>query len=348
MSTQGIPYVEALDIESPDQAVAYLQMTGLIAHNDEPRIEVLKGGVSNRTILVEVAGERPFVLKQALLKLRVGTNWFSDPMRIHREARGLRVLEEICPPGTITPLLFEDVSNHVIAMAAVPRPHENWKHKLLKEGPLENHVIQFAEILGHIQNESAHRKTVLSIFDDWTWFESLRLEPYYEYTASQVDEAAGFFVQLLLETRAVRLALVHGDYSPKNILIYRDQLVLIDHEVVHFGDPAFDVGFSLSHLLSKSLHCRQFREKFLKAAQTYITRYLDVVSDHGFDPTFESRATRHALGCMLARVAGRSPLEYLSLAERQQQRKIILDLIHRSPASLLGLIDEFEKDLNCR
>jgi 5-methylthioribose kinase len=63
------------------------------------------------------------------------------------------------------------------------------------------------------------------------------------------------------ETRKHKLSLVHGDFSPKNIIIYQRRLKLLDHEVVHFGDPAFDVGFALTHLLSKAHH--QYKERGL-------------------------------------------------------------------------------------
>jgi len=340
--------VEALDIESPAQALAYLRTVGLVSESETPAFQVLKGGVSNRTVLVEPLNSQAFVLKQALPKLRVAVNWFSDPMRIHREALGLRILEEISPSGTITPLLFEDAARHIIAMVAVPRPHRNWKEQLLAEGPVERHVLQFAELLGTIHRESAQLPSLASTFENRSWFESLRLEPYYEFSSTQVKEAAGFLGRLIEDTRSTRLALVHGDYSPKNILIHSERLVLIDHEVIHFGDPAFDVGFCLTHLLSKALHCRPYREAFLEASQRFVGRYLEMVADSPFDAGFESRACRHTLGCLLARVAGRSPLEYLTLAERHWQGKTVLRLMRRPPALLSELIQEFGKELECR
>jgi 5-methylthioribose kinase len=340
--------VEELDIESPRQAVAYLRETGLVAQDEEPTLHVLKGGVSNRTLLVQPRNNPAFVLKQALPKLRVPTDWFSDPERIHREALGLRVLKEISPPGTITPLLFEDANRHIIAMVAVPHPHRNWKEQLLAEGPSEEYILQFAGILGAIHRESAHRVQMLSSFEDRSWFESLRIEPYYQFSATQVKEAGGFFSALVDETRRTRLALVHGDYSPKNILIHNHRMVLIDHEVIHFGDPAFDVGFSLTHLLSKALHCQERRRAFIDAAQHYVTSYLDIVGNSRFDLDFESRACRHTLGCLLARVVGRSPLEYLTLIERHRQRTAVLNLMRRPPTLFAELIDSFAKELDCR
>lgn len=340
--------LEDLDIESPLQALAYLREVGLVREDESPDLHVLKGGVSNRTLLVEPLRQPAFVLKQALSKLRVAVDWYSDPLRIHREALGLRYLEEISPVGTITPLLFEDTSRHIIAMAAVPRPHRNWKEMLLSEGPVEEHVLQFAEIAGTIHRESARLAPIIGdVFADRSWFESLRLEPYYEFSATQVPEAATFLRELVEQTLKMRLALVHGDYSPKNILVHDGRLVLIDHEVVHFGDPSFDVGFSLTHLLSKAHHCRERRQAFLESAELYVRRYMEMVDHSGFDAGFESRACRQTLGCLLGRVVGRSPLEYLSVAERGHQKSAVLNLIRRPPAVLLDLIREFGKEISC-
>src|SRR5436190_2229159 len=138
---------EPLDIERHDQLIDYLHRTHRIGVDETPICRTLAGGVSNRTVLVERRSGESWVLKQALAKLRVKVDWFSDPARIHREALGLKYLAKLAPPGTITPLIFEDESNHLLAMAAVPQPHENWKTMLLA-GRLEmQHVEQFAAIL---------------------------------------------------------------------------------------------------------------------------------------------------------------------------------------------------------
>src|SRR5687768_18456577 len=111
----------ALDIEQPAALLAYLRATGRIAPAESPRIEVLTGGVSNRTVLVERLGGERWVLKQALEKLRVAVDWFSSPARIEREALGLRHLAALAPPGAITPLVFLDPARHLLAMSAVPQ-----------------------------------------------------------------------------------------------------------------------------------------------------------------------------------------------------------------------------------
>ena len=324
-----------LDIEQPGALVDYLRRTGRIAAAEEPTIRVLAGGVSNRTVLVERPSGEAWVVKQALAKLRVQVDWFSPPERIHREALGLRWLEEIAPPGTTTPLVFEDHDHHLMAMEAVPQPHENWKTMLLAGRLERDHVAQFARILGTIHRRGYERRVdVEPVFADRGYFESLRLEPYYGYTATQVDAAASFLGDLIAATLARRDTVVHGDYSPKNILVHAGRLVLLDHEVIHFGDPGFDLGFSLTHLLSKAHHIPARRADFAAAAVDYWTTYRDTLGDVPFAAELEPRAVRHTLGCLLARVRGRSPLEYMDAEERTRQANAVLRLMAAPPSTI--------------
>jgi len=327
-----------LDIEQSAAALAYLRQTGRIGADEQPTITTLAGGVSNRTVLVQRESGEAWVLKQALEKLRVQVDWFSSPERIHREALGLRWLSQLAPPGTITPLVFEDFEQHLLAMQAVPQPHHNWK-MLLLAGRLErDHIEQFGRLLGTIhRNAFLQQDAVAPVFEDRSFFVSLRIEPYYGYTASQVPEAAGFLNALIDETLGCRLTLTHGDYSPKNILIHDRRLVLLDHEVIHFGDPAFDLGFSLTHLLSKAHHLTHKRAEFADAANSYWRVYRGAAGDAAWASDLEPRAVRQTLGCLLARVAGRSPLEYLDAREQARQKQAALALIADCPDTIADL-----------
>jgi 5-methylthioribose kinase len=322
-----------MNIESAE-LIGYLRGRGHVGPDENPRITTLAGGVSNRTVLVERDNGMAWVLKQALAKLRVASDWFSSPERIHREALGLHWLSRLTPPGAIPRLVFEDHEHHFLAMEAVPQPHENWKTMLLRGEVDRDAVGQFGRLLGGIHRKArARREELEPIFRDSSFFESLRLEPYYAYTANQTTEAGAFLRELIADTRAARLTLVHGDFSPKNILIRNNSLVLLDHEVIHWGDPAFDLGFSLTHFLSKAHHLRAHREKFAAAAHWYWQSYDD--------NSCEERAVRHTLGCLLARVDGRSPLEYLDADERQRQRTAALRLIAAPPRAMDELIEQF-------
>jgi 5-methylthioribose kinase len=331
-----------LDIEQPGALTAYLRETGRIAPDEEPVVQVLAGGVSNRTVLVERGNGESWVVKQALAKLRVKVDWFSNPERIHREALGLRWLGQIAPPGTTTPFVFEDYEHHLLGMGAVPQPHENWKVMLLAGQLARDHVRQFAQLLGTVHRVSNKRKAEIEpLFGDRGFFESLRLEPYYLYTATQAPAAASFIEQLVAETRSHQDTIVHGDYSPKNVLVHNDRLVLLDHEVIHLGDPGFDLGFSMTHFLSKAHHLPTHRATFAGAARFYWNTYAETVGDADWTADLESRSVRHTLGCMLGRVRGRSPLEYLDTDERTRQADAVTSLMADPPLTVGVLVDRF-------
>lgn len=337
---------EPLDIEDSAALLAYLRETGRIGPDETPMVRNLSGGVSNRTVLLRRESGEAWVLKQALQKLRVRVEWLSDPRRIEREALGIQRLSEIAPAGAITPLIFLDALNHVLAMCAVPEPHANWK-SLLMAGQLEaEHVRQFAELLLAIHRAGFDwREQFSNEFEDRSFFESLRLEPYYAYSAQRMPFAAPFLQRLIEDTRQTRYTLVHGDFSPKNVLIHDGQLILLDHEVIHFGDGAFDLGFGLTHLLSKANHLRERRVDFANAAKAFWLTYRRAIGGMPWVDGLEQRACRHTLACLLARCVGRSPLEYLKPESAASQANAASSMMEAPPDSMLDLIDRFTSRL---
>jgi 5-methylthioribose kinase len=305
----------------------------------------LVGGVSNRVVQVTWADGRSWVLKQALLKLRVAADWFSSPERILVEAKALRWLNRLAPPETTPSFIFEDPANHLIAMEAIPEVHENWKSVLLSGRIIPDHFEQFGFLLGTIHRKSVEfGPEVSAAFADSSYFDSLRLEPYYLYAAEQVPVAATFLRALADETMRYKLSLVHGDFSPKNALLYRGKLVLLDYEVVHYGDPAFDVGFALTHFLSKANHMIEKRARLTAGAARFWRVYFNEIAPLRWD-AIEPRIVRHILGCLLARVAGKSPLEYLTAEEGTRQKGVTLLLMANPPNKVGDLIDEFAEKI---
>jgi aminoglycoside phosphotransferase (APT) family kinase protein len=330
-----------LDIENFPALLQYLRASSRIPPTETPRLTNLAGGVSNRTVLLERPTAESWVLKQALERLRVQAEWHSDPRRIEREALGIQTLAQIAPPDSITPLIFLDPRHHLLAMQAVPKPHENWKSMLMSGRIDPDHVRQFARLLASIHSAGFQRRDEFaSPFDDRTYFESLRLEPYYLYSAQRMPAVEPFINRLVADTRATRYTLVHGDYSPKNVLVHNGRIVLLDHEVIHFGDGAFDLGFALTHFLSKANALSAHRRRFVDSAHLFWQTYRAAVIAPDPD-ALESRAVRHILGCLLARCVGRSPLEYLAPPAAARQANAASALMDAPPTTIERLISTF-------
>lgn len=331
-----------LDIEDFDSLRHYLTERGRIMPGETVSFEKLAGGVSNRTVRVAWADGSGWVLKQALAKLRVDVDWFSSPERIGVEAKAIRWLNAVAPKGTTPFFIFDDIANHLVAMEAISKESENWKAVLLSGQIVSNHFEQFGVLLGTIHRQSSKAGSeICEIFADTTHFESLRLEPYYRYTAEKASAAAEFLNALVQETIRHKNCLVHGDFSPKNTLIYRGRLILLDYEVVHFGDPGFDVGFALTHFLSKANHLRSERDRIGAAAALFWNVYRKEIDSLDWAQTLEPRVVRHTLGCLLARVIGKSPLEYLTHREAERQQEVVLQFMGNPPTRVTDLIDQF-------
>ena len=69
-------------------------------------------------------------------------------------------------------------------------------------------------------------------------------------------------------------ALVHGDVSPKNILVGPRGPVFLDAECAWYGDPAFDLAFCLNHLLLKCLWTPRRGAGFLACFDALAAAYL--------------------------------------------------------------------------
>ena len=330
------------DIEDFEALRNYLTARGCVKLGETVSFTNLRGGVSNRTVKVAWADGHGWVLKQALAKLRVSVDWFSSPERIGVEAKALRCLNQLAPPGTTPAFIFEDMPHYLMGMEAVPEEHENWKTVLLSGRIISDHFEQFGLLLGTIHRRSSESISEVSeLFADTTYFENLRLEPYYLYTAQRIADANLFLNALAQETLHHKDCLVHGDFSPKNTLIYHNKLILLDYEVVHFGDPAFDVGFALTHFLSKAHHLAKDRARLATVAEVFWQVYCKEIARLNWAAALEPRVVRHTLGCLLARVAGKSPLDYLAPEEVRRQRDLVLALMVKPPTTVPDLMAEF-------
>jgi 5-methylthioribose kinase len=292
----------------------------------------LSGGVSNTVLLVS-AGSGRFVLKQSLPKLRVEQHWVSDMARIWREASALEALAPHLPAGSIPQVLFRDDENYLFAMTAAPAGCESWKAVLLRGECDANVAEQIGAITAAIMRFGYRNPAVEQQFADLTVFIQLRLDPYYRTVAARNPDLAGFFLALVDSYPSHCCTLVHGDWSPKNFLTGQGNVMAIDFEAIHFGDPAFDAAFLLNHLLLKSFLLPHRAPEFEKLAQAFwrrLTAGMPPVAD------FERRTIQHLGALALSRLDGKSPAEYLRDAGMKQQiREFARGLILTPPASVL-------------
>jgi hypothetical protein len=226
-------------------------------------------------------------------------------------------------------VLDVDPARCALAIERAPAGWLTWKERLFA-GDIE------PAIAGRLGGQLAawHRGTSPPglEFDEWDSFEQLRVDPYYRETARRNPGLAEPIMRYADGMRERRVCLVHGDFSPKNILVGDPGLWIIDFEVAHLGDPAFDMAFMLTHLFLKSIAIPQERDRLLACAERFDGAYRAGVS------TSAAPAPAYVLGhvgcLMLARVDGKSPAEYLDEKARARTRDVATALIAGDPSSL--------------
>ena len=293
---------------TPETLGDYLAERRLVDDPAGLSIRELGGGVSNFVSLIEGPGIR-WVAKQSLGKLRVKDDWMSQRERIFREAAAIQSLGHVLN-GAVPQVVHVDRENFLYVMTAAPPGSVVWKEALL-EGQVSVRVAEEAgRLLSATIMASQQGPVFQEEFVDRTVFDELRIDPYYRTTAARHPDAREALGKLIEDSWNIRTSLVHGDYSPKNMLVRNDKIFLIDFEVVHWGDPAFDSAFLLNHLMLKSFHQPRFAELYFQAARVF-WRSLDSGLRQARTVDFEAMTVRHLGGLMLARMDGKSPVEYI-------------------------------------
>lgn len=301
------------------EALSLLVRLGLAGAGDTPEITPLTGGVSSDIWVVRDASRR-YVLKHAREQLKVDAAWHAPVDRGASEVAWLRFAGDAVP-GACPRVLGYDPDTHAIALEYLdPATHFNWKSELLAGRVDVGFARAVGGTLGRIHAASTTSAGVREAFANQELFESLRIQPYLVSAADAVPEVRDAVLAVVDGLRATQVGLVHGDVSPKNILT-GPAPVILDAECATWGDPAFDAAFCLNHLVLKSIHLRTAAPALREAARAFTAAYLAQVN---WEPALDlaGRTNRILPALMLARVAGKSPAEYLTTDERGTVRDL--------------------------
>lgn len=315
------------------EVLAALKRIGLVEAGERPAFVRLTGGVSSDIWRVDLAAG-PVCIKRALAKLRVEQDWFAPVERNRFEAAWMRRAAAAVPEA-VPALLGQDERAGVLAMAYLdPATHRLWKEELLA-GRVDLEVAAaVGDRLGRIHAATADDRDLARAFATDRIFYEIRLEPYLVATGRAHPDLAEALQTVLEVTAGTRRCLVHGDVSPKNILLGPSGPVFLDAECAWYGDPAFDLAFCLNHLLLKSVRLPRAAPAYLNAFHSLIEGYLTHLI---WEPRkeIEGRVARLLPALFLARVDGKSPVEYLSEEDqRETVRRIARGLILEPRAAL--------------
>ena len=331
---------------TPENAVSYLRSTGRLGA-ETAQAQPLGWGVSNAVIKVTTPKQQ-IILKQSRPQLRTAEDWFSDLDRVFREAATMELLRPLLPVGAVPEVLFVDRPNFLLAMTPAPPNSVVWKEQLLA-GQTDRQVARQAGILlGRIHERthaivstgSAGRLYGVDL-NDRRVFDQLRIEPFYQRVCQRRPEVADAIMPLIQQLYIRRDALCHGDFTPKNFLVHSNGtglFTLVDYETAHFGDPTMDIGLFLAHLVLKAIHRPRQADAYLDLVCDFWRAYLAQVT---FGPVEELavRGIAHCGVCILSRIDGTSPVDYLTdEPPRETARNIGRNLLRSRPRTLTEML----------
>jgi fructosamine-3-kinase len=329
-------------VNAPDSraaALAFLRAQGMLGGGDPATMTPLAGGVSSDLWKVKLPG-RTICVKAARAQLKVAGEWLAPVSRNRVECDWLRYAARLCP-GQVPRVLAHDPGAGQFAMEYLPpQRYPVWKAQLLA-GAVNLHIAcQVGDLIGRLHTASAADPDAAGRFATDENFDALRIGPYLRATAARHPDLRQIFAELAQRTASTHLAVVHGDVSPKNILLGPDGPVLLDAECAWFGDPAFDVAFCLNHLLLKSVLLPGHADALHSAARGLAVSHARYI---GWEKPeqLERRVASLLPALALARVDGTSPVEYLDADQRDAVRRIGRSLLQVPPRTLDELLSRW-------
>ena len=314
-----------------------LRRCGLASADHAVRLEPLAGGVCSDIFVARLAQGRTVVVKRSIGRMRVAEEWLAPADRAGSEARWLRLARTI-DPSLAPEVLAEDEAAHLFVMEWLdPVRHPVWKHELAAGRIAPAFAEQVGRSLALLHAATAGSDEIAAAFPNREVFRDLRISPFLLFTAERNPGSAPRLRALAARLAEARIALIHGDVSPKNILVGPRGPVFLDAETCVFGDPAFDLAFCLSHLLLKTVWLKRHREPLHACLRGLTDSYLAHVDWEG-PAGLSTRAAEMVAALLLARVDGKSPAPYLVEAkDRDFVRAAGIALLADTPADVPAL-----------
>lgn len=322
-----------------------LQRMALITEQQTLQVSPLTGGVSS-TILKITAGDQQFCLKQALPTLKVAKEWHAPLERVFAEIDWMQTVATIVPHA-VAHIQGVDRDALCFVMDYLPaEQYDNWKTRLLAGEIDTDFAAKMGDVLGTIHQHTANNRQLAKQFAWDDNFFLLRLDPYLGEIARAHPRYAEQIQAILTRTQTTKRALVHGDISPKNILCGPHGPVILDAECAWYGDPAFDLAFCLNHFLLKSVMAPNAAQQaqLLAAFDALYQRYFQRVTWEETD-AFELRVATLLPCLLLARVDGKSPVEYFNEAQAQTVRRASCTLLERQFNRLQDIQSFWRKEI---
>jgi thiamine kinase-like enzyme len=221
-------------------------------------------------------------------------------------------------------------------MSFVKDACDTWKSQLM-QGIIDVETAGFAASLLRQIHALSYKidEKHQNEFKNQDYFIQLRIEAFHRFLIQKYPELQADINKLIDELTLEKTCLVHGDFSPKNMLVkVSGEIVLLDFEVAHWGNPVFDVAYCIGHLMLKAWYLNKTDEIF-NLICSFLNSYGKGIKN----------LIPHLGLMLLARMDGKSPVNYIQDPKLKDKIRLIgMDWI-RNGTEVEDLIEEIRMKL---
>ena len=269
----------------------------------------MEGGVSSEVYKVKTSN-KTYCVKRSLAKLLVKKEWFADKKRLKYEYYWLKHCKKIIPNNIPNIITFSEKKDYLVLEFFDQNKFTTLKHLLFKKKINLNLIKNISKNLFKIHNKSKNTSIKKKFSKNFKNFYDLRLDAYFNEVKRVHPNLKNHINKINRNYIKNSTTLVHGDFSPKNILTDNRSIKFIDAETCNFGDPVFDVVFFNNHLLIKSIIIPEKKNEFLECYKLFFNTYIKLLKGHE-KFNFISRCIDMIPIMLIARIDGKSPVEYV-------------------------------------
>ena len=336
-----------MTVDFPARCAELLAELGLNEADAPLSVTPLSGGVASDIAKVRVgqdgsSGQKTYCVKFALAKLRVKADWFAPVTRSFAEYQWLKTAAQISPDTAIQLYGHSERLNGFVMSYLQGEETCLFKSVLLAGDGRAEQAEAVGRLLGRIHAATAGPEFDRTAFANRDDFQAIRIEPYLLHTARLYPSHQALFHQVADQLYQSDQLLIHGDVSPKNILFTESRPYLLDAECATMGDASFDVCFCLNHFILKAVHVPGCLVRYLSFCTRFWAAYRGFVVWEDV-AGLEARILKLLPMMMLARIDGKSPVEYLSEKDQTHIRQVALHLLDVPAHSLEAFMQTIER-----
>ena len=270
----------------------------------------LTGGVSSEVYHVKT-NKNNYCIKRSLKRLLVKKKWIANTNRIKFEYLWLKHCQNILKRNIPNTYEFNNKKKYIVMEYLKTSQYKTLKQLYFNKIININTIRSISKHLYKIHSNSNNYKTKKTFEGNYKNFYDLRLDPYFNEVGRVYPKYKGYIKKINENYIKHSNTLVHGDFSPKNILVGKNKIIYLDAECCNFGDPVFDLVFFTNHLLIKSIFFKDKSQEFIKLYISFYKEYLSNLSTKNFN-SYIDRIIKMTPIMLLSRVDGKSPVEYIN------------------------------------